>query len=136
MRIRGDQQSVNCDRVVRFQAPPRATNPRRPRKPRGTRDLDDVEPPQPAGVTVPAVRPENGHAAPVANASNGHGTSNGNGAAEDPKAASAHGDTAKESQPHANGHAQQPNGNGGPKHWLQLMLQETTDPRQDELTAA
>ena len=102
--------------------------------PVGRGNSDDDEPPQPAGVTVPAVRPESGHAAPVANASNGHSPSNGNGAAEAPKAASDNGDIAKESQPQSNGHTQQPNGNGGPKHWLQLMLQETSDARQDELT--
>ena len=133
MRIRGDQQSVNCDRVVRFQLPT-GDEPSPPSETPWDEGSDDVEPPQPSGVTVPAVRPENGHAAPVANASNGHGTSNGSGAAEAPVAASENGDIADVTQPQANGHTQQPNGNGGPKHWLQLMLQETSDARQDELT--
>ena len=133
VRMRGDQQSVVCDRATIYTLPT-GDEPSPPSEAPWDERLDDVEPPQPAGVTVPAVRLESGHAAPVATASNSHSPSNGNGAAEAPKAASDNGDTAKESQPRANGHAQQPNGNGGPKHWLQLMLQETSDPRQDELT--
>ena len=133
VRMRGDQQSVVCDRATIYVLPT-GDEPSPPSKAPWDEGTDDAEPPQPAGVTVPAVRPESGHAAPVANASNGHIPSNENGAAEAPIAASENGNVAEESQPHTNGHSQQPNGNGGPKHWLQLMLLETSDPRQDELT--
>ncbi len=130
VRMRGDQQSVVCDHASIYVLPTGGESPP-PAEAPWDEGSEDVEPPQPAGVTVPAVRPDNGHPAPVANAAaNGLSPSDGDGAVDAPGADSDDGD-AEETRPHQNGHAQQPNSNGGPKHWLRVSLQETDNPEED-----
>ena len=131
VRMRGDQQSVVCDHASIYVLPTGGETPP-PAEAPWDEGSEDVEPAQPAGVTVPAVRPDNGHPAPVANAAaNGLSPSDVDGAVDAPSVDSENGDAEEESQPHQNGHAQQPNGNGGPKHWLRVSLQETDNPEED-----
>ena len=130
VRMRGDQQSVVCDHASIYVLPTGGETPP-PAEAPWDEGPEDVEPAQPAGVTVPAVRPDNGHPAPVATAAaNGLSPSDVDGAVDAPSADSDDVD-AEETRPHQNGHAQQPNGNGGPKHWLRVSLQETDNPEED-----
>ena len=131
VRMRGDQQSVVCDHASIYVLPTGGETPP-PAEAPWDEGPEDVEPAQPAGVTVPAVRPDSAHPAPVANAAaNGLSPSDVDGAVDAPSADSDNGDAEEESQPRQNGHAQQPNGNGGPKHWLRVSLQETDNPEED-----
>ena len=130
VRMRGDQQSVVCDHASIYVLPTGGESPP-PAEAHWVEGPEDVKPAQPAGVTVPAVRPDNGHPAPVATAAaNGLSPSDVDGAVDAPSADSDDGD-AEETRPRQNGHAQQPNGNGGPKHWLRVSLQETDNPEED-----
>ena len=130
VRMRGDQQSVVCDHASIYVLPTGGETPPPTEAPWGE-EPEDVEPALPAGVTVPAVRPDNGQPAPVATAAaNGLSPSDVDGAVDAPSADSDDGD-AEETRPRQNGHAQQPNGNGGPKHWLRVSLQETDNPEED-----
>jgi hypothetical protein len=102
VRVREDNLSINCEQVMTYEAPTANTSPTE----------EDAAPAFVETITVPpapaAPEPE-----PVAQAAgstsynNGNGHSNGNG----------------------NGHS---NGNSGAERWLQLMLQETEDPQEDE----
>ena len=131
VRMRGDQQSVVCDHASIYVLPTGGESPP-PAEAPWVEGPEDVESAQPAGVTVPAVRPDNGHPAPVATAAaNGLSPSDGDGAVDAPSADSDNGDAEEESQSHQNGQTQQPNGNGGPKHWLRVSLQETDNPEED-----
>ena len=132
--MRGDQQSIVCERAAPFILPTTGEQPSPTAAPWDDAPAE-AEPPQPSGITVPAVRPESAYVAPVSSAlTNGHHNGNGAVEPEDGEEPSANGHVAGENGKPANGHSPKPNGVGGPDRWLQLQLQETDDPRQDELT--
>ena len=143
--MRGDQQSIVCERAAIFEIPT-GDGPPAPAGPPVTseapwdEDPVDDEPQQPAGITVPAVRPDNGHIAPVASARAG-GRIADDGAVETAGAVNGNGHHAEAAvngngdkplaAPATNGVEEPANGNGGGARWLRVSLQETRDPEED-----
>ena len=129
--MRGEQQSVVCDRASIYALPAEDETAPPAEAPWDEAPADD-DPPRPSGITVPAVRPQNEGAGPAASVpANGH--VNGSGAIKTGPAVNGN-RVAAESGAAPMGHAQRGHGNGSPMRWLQLMLQETDDPQQDEAT--
>ncbi len=134
VNMRGDQQSIVCDRVALFLPPTVEDRPAPAAAPWDDAPAED-EPPQPSGITVPAVRPDTVYVPPVAQpTTNGHHVENGTAEHEDVVEPSENGHIADETAPLTNGHEPQTNGVSGPDRWLQLQLQETDDPQRDEIT--
>lgn len=145
--MRGDQQSIVCDRATVFVVPTGDGPPPSAAPPWDEAPVED-EPPQPSGITVPAVRPDSGPTPPPppvattpvpADGAPGDdepvestAAVNGNGR---PAGTASNGNGANGADsPATNGHTQPANGNGGAARWLRVSMYETDNPMQDELT--